>query len=131
MVLLANGYEKPEVSEHIGRGVTSINAMLADYGVTLETLREARGLRKMQMLDLPNLPPFDPMVSYRAVEEDFPGLSLLPPPPYPVVSVDSAKQGEDKTKMAIVHVEPIKNEDVPDILSGIKDVPVVPRRQEQ
>lgn len=83
MVLLANGYEKPEVSEHIGRGITSINGMLADYGVTLEILREKRGLTKMQMLDLPNLPAFDPMVPYRAVEEDFPGLTLLPPVPVP------------------------------------------------
>lgn len=89
MVLLANGYEKPEVSEHIGRGITSINGMLADYGVTLEILREKRGLTKMQMLDLPNLPAFDPMVPYRAVEEDFPGLTLLPPAPVPVVETRS------------------------------------------
>lgn len=79
MVLLANGYEKAEVSEHVGRGVSSINKMLADYGTSMEELRLGRALTKMETLDLPPLPPYDPSLTWRPVEVDFPNLSLTPP----------------------------------------------------
>ena len=79
LLLLANGYELREVSDHIGRGRSSIQLELKNMDTSIDELRSIRKLTIIERLNLPSLPAFNPDAVFRPVEQDFPGMSFLPP----------------------------------------------------
>jgi hypothetical protein len=78
LLLLANGYEIREVSDHMGRGEASIRLELKNMETSIDELRTIRKLSVVERLNLPSLPPFDPDAVFRPVEKDFPGMSFVP-----------------------------------------------------
>lgn len=85
IVLVANGYHTSDVARHLGRyapptgSAPCIQGLMQQLGTSVGALRRQRALTTREKLLRPPLPPFDPSVLTRPVEEDFPGISLFPP----------------------------------------------------
>jgi len=78
-LLLANGYEREEVAQYLDRPPAAISGLLCSLETSQKELQGQRGLSKREKMLREPLPQHNPEILYRAVEVDFPHLSLTPP----------------------------------------------------
>lgn len=79
LVLIANGYEKEEIKDHMARDFGSQYGLLRDMETNRQQLLEKRGLSRKEILQRKPLPPYSgPEQLSRSVYADFPWLRDTP-----------------------------------------------------